>query len=253
MKSFITTLFLTFPIFCFSQLSETEVEKFMKTHYDQVEVASKMLAYDHVAWVSSDSIKTLSREELSSYGGKWFCYLDSTGIYHALYGAYDSTFTLTAHYLVDSTTFAVNRTYEPFDTIRAIQYSKAYDLALSRKQEFLGSDDQLRYNHFIFRSDSSINVHFIPAFQPNGYMIYGAEQHYTLNLEATLIIDTLEYYHEYRAYQAAPNEEITIAYENLDYTSIGAVFFLMYYESYFKSITILTKHYATSFLTGKDN
>ena len=218
----------------YQAMSQEELPKgseyFMQTHFKNVEIASKMLAYDHVAWVSSDSIKTLSSEELSSYGGQWFCYLDSAGIYHALYGAYDSIYTLTAHYLVDSTTFAINRTLEPFDTTRAIQYSKAYNLSLSRKKKFLGPDDNLRYNHFIFRSDSTINVHFIPAFQPNGYMIYGAEQHYTLNSAATEIIDTLEYFNEYRGYNASPGKEITIAYENMEYTSLGSVLFLMYYE-----------------------
>lgn len=225
----------------------------MITHFNNIELASKMLAYDHVAWVSSDSIQTLSEEELSTYGGQWFCYLDSLGIYHALYGAYDSTYTLTAHYLVDSTSFAVNRTYEAFDTTLAVQYSKAYDLARSRKTEFLGPDDRLRYNHFIFRTDSTISVHFLPAFQPNGYMVYGAEQHYTLNVDATSIIDTLEYFTEYRGYQAAPNQEITIAYEDLDFNSLGAVFFLMYYDQYFKSIRILTKNYVSTFIKGKNN
>lgn len=254
MKNIITILLLTTSFIAYSQDDLPEGnEQFMMTHFNNIELASKMLAYDHVAWVSSDSIQTLSKEELSTYGGQWFCYLDSTGIYHALYGAYDSTYTLTAHYLVDSTTFAVNRTYEPFDTTLAVQYSKAYDLALSRKKEFLGSDDRLRYNHFIFRTDSTINVHFLPAFQPNGYMVYGSEQHYTLNADATLIIDTLEYFNEYRGYQAAPNKEITIAYEDLDYNSLGAVFFLMYYDQYFKSIRILTRNYVSTFLKGKNN
>ncbi|MEQ9304752.1 MAG: hypothetical protein RJQ14_12665, partial [Marinoscillum sp.] len=84
-------------------------------------------------------------------------------------------------------------------------------------------------------------------------MVYGAEQHYTLNADATLIIDTLEYFNEYRGYEAAPNREITIAYEDLDYNSLGAVFFLMYYDQYFKSIRILTKNYVSTFIKGKNN
>lgn len=226
-------------------------EQFIKNHFKNVELATRMLVYDHVAWVSSDSVQTLSEKELSTYGGQWFCYQDSVGIYHALYGAFDSAYTLTAHFLVDSSTFDVNRTFDAFDTTLAIQYSKAYNLALSRKKEFLGAEDRLRYNHFIFRTDSTISVHFIPAFQPNGFMIYGAEQHYTLNLDATAIIDTLEYFNEYRGYQAAPDREITIVYEDLEYTSIGAVFFLMYYHQYFKSVRIQTKNYMSTFFKGK--
>lgn len=254
MKNIIATLLLTTSFIAYSQddLPE-ESEPFMTTHFNNIELALKMLAYDRVAWVSSDSIQTLSKEELSTYGGQWFCYLDSVGIYHALYGAYDSTYRLTAHYLVDSTTFAVNRTFEPFDTILAVQYSRAYTIALSRKKEFLGPNDRIRYNHFIFRTDSTINIHFIPAFQPNGYMIYGAEQHYTIDANATKIIDTVEYFNEYRGYQATPNKEITIAYEDLDYNSLGAVFFLMYYDQYFKSIRILTKNYVSTFIKGKNN
>lgn len=231
----------------------TGSDQFMKTHFRNVDIAIDMLSYDHVAWVSSDSIQTLSEDELKTYGGQWFCYLDSVGIYHALCGAFDSTYTLTAHYLVDSATFAVNRSYELFDTTLAVQYSKAYSLALARKKTFLGTDDRLSYNHFIFRTDSTIRVHFVPAFQPNGYMVYGAEQHYTLNLDATKIIDTLEYFNEYRGYQATPSQEITIGFEDLDYIPIGAVFYSMYYEQYFKSIRILTKDYASSFIRGKDN
>lgn len=137
MKNIIATLLLTTSFIAYSQddLPE-ESEPFMTTHFNNIELALKMLAYDRVAWVSSDSIQTLSKEELSTYGGQWFCYLDSVGIYHALYGAYDSTYRLTAHYLVDSTTFAVNRTFEPFDTILAVQYSRAYTIALSRKKNF---------------------------------------------------------------------------------------------------------------------
>ncbi|MEQ8534413.1 MAG: hypothetical protein RIB86_21345, partial [Imperialibacter sp.] len=185
--------------------------------------------------------------------GQWFCYLDSAGRYHALYGAYDSAYTLTAHYLVDSTSFAVNRTFEQFDTTLAVHYSKAYELALARKNEFLGPEDRLRYNHFIFRSDSSIKVHFLPAFQPNGYMIYGAELHYTLSSDASEIIDTLEYFNEYRGYQSMPNKTISIVYEDLDYIPVGAVFFLLYYERQFKSIRIVTKDYVTTLLRGEDN
>ncbi|MEQ8924518.1 MAG: hypothetical protein RLO81_01830 [Fulvivirga sp.] len=254
MKKIIITLLLTTSIIAYSQDDLPEGhEQFMMTHFNNIELASKMLAYDHVAWVSSDSILTLSKKELNTYGGQWFCYLDSVGIYHALYGAFDSTYTLTAHYLVDSTTFEVYRTFEPFDTVLAVQYSKAYNIALSRKKEFLGPEDKLRYNHFIFRTDTTVNVHFLPAFQPNGYMIYGAEQHYTLDANATTIIDTVEYFNEYRGYQATPNKEITIAYEDLDYNPLGAVFFLMYYEQYFKSILILTKNYVSTFINEKKN
>ena len=42
----------------------------MKLHYQNSDIAAKMLAYDHVAWVSSDSVQTLSEEELSTYGGQ---------------------------------------------------------------------------------------------------------------------------------------------------------------------------------------
>lgn len=84
-------------------------------------------------------------------------------------------------------------------------------------------------------------------------MIYGAEQHYTIDANATKIIDTVEYFNEYRGYQATPNKEITIAYEDLDYNSLGAVFFLMYYDQYFKSIRILTKNYVSTFIKGKNN
>ncbi|MEQ8471744.1 MAG: hypothetical protein RIC35_11185 [Marinoscillum sp.] len=250
-------LLLLVSLFSLSLFAQDDLpvghNQFIAEHYNSLDVAGKMLAYDHVAWVSSDSIQTLSREELSSYGGQWFCYLDSTGQYHALYGAYDSAYTLTAHYVVDSTTFAVNRTFQSFDTTLAVLFAKAYNLALARKREFLGPEDHLRYNHFIFLSDSTINVHFLPAFQPNGVMIYGAEQHYSLTLDATQIIDSTEYFNEYRGYKSDPDQQITIAYDDLDYTSIGAVFFLMYYEQHFKSIRILTKNYITTFIRGKNN
>lgn len=254
MKYYLAILIICLSIFSSAQDNSIPAsqETFMKLHYQNSDIAAKMLAYDHVAWVSSDSVQTLSEEELSTYGGQWFCYLDSIGVYHALYGAYDSNYTLTAHYLVDSITYAVNRSFAPFDTTLASSYSKAYNLALSRKREFLGMDDRLRYNHFIFHTDSTISVHFVPAFQPNGYMIYGAEQHYTLNSDATKIIDTLEYYDEYRGYQQAPGKEITIGFDKLNYNSIGALFFLMYYEQYFKSITIRTNNYITTTIKGKD-
>ena len=78
MKYYLAILIICLSIFSSAQDNSIPAsqETFMKLHYQNSDIAAKMLAYDHVAWVSSDSVQTLSEEELSTYGGQWFCYLD---------------------------------------------------------------------------------------------------------------------------------------------------------------------------------
>jgi len=210
------------------------------------DLAVWLYMYDKVAWWTSDSLMTYSKDEHSRLGKDWFCFeQDST--WHAAYGKYSNgEYDLVFHFIINDSGF-VERIYESVDTSLTYRYSRALQTAYRSCRDTIAQFN-IRYNHYIKENeDKTINVWIFPAFQPDGNAIYGGEFIYVLDFSGEKIIKGDSYFNGFRAYNIDDeSDEIWLNYVDQEKPTMGSVFFAWYYKDYFPKIYIDN---ATSFTT----
>src|SRR5260370_27382791 len=93
------------PLVVFGQTPRTAEPAFDITDFNRkFEVVQWLVAYDTVAWKTSDLLVASDKAELSRLGKEWFCFQDSKNLWHAVYGKLDKNkFEQVFHYVVDGT------------------------------------------------------------------------------------------------------------------------------------------------------
>jgi hypothetical protein len=207
----------------------------------KMETAEWLFYYDMVAWRTSDTVMTEDQKEIERLGNEWFCF-QKDDIWHAVYGNYaNGTYDLVFHYLVDDKG-EVARTDERVDTSMTHRYSRALQTA-NKQLEKLKDTINLRFNQYIRENDDkTLTVWIFPAFQPNSVAVYGGEFIYTIDVGGTKILKDDSYYQgQFRGFDVGEPREIWLNYEELDKPSLGGIFFVWYYKSYFTRIVLDTK------------
>lgn len=228
-------------------------QKKIKTEFDikdfseKAAVAEWLVRYDMVAWWTSDSVSAQSEEELIRIGKEWFCFQTSDDLWHAVYGKYkDNSYDLVFHYCVD-TTGRVKRSIEPVDTTLLNEYARALVTASETVNMYRDSLN-LAFNQYIRQNDDkTFSVWIFPAFQPNNYAVYGGEFVYTISADGRKILKDESYLSgKFRAYEVGEKRDIYLNYKEMEKPTIGCVFFLWYYKSYFSTIYLENKYYTTA-------
>ena len=79
----------------------------------------------------------------------------------------------------------------------------------------------------------------VPAFQPNGVAVYGGEGIYKIDPSGKKIIkDDSSFKENFLGFNSKPPREIWLNFRELDKPTLGAIFFVWYYKSYFTNIYI---------------
>ena len=96
------------------------------------------------------------------------------------------------------------------------------------------------FNQYIRRnSDNTFDVWMFPAFQTNGVAVYGGEGIYQIDSTGSKIIADTSYFQQgFRGFKADPPREIWLNYRDIEKPTLGTVFFVWYYKSYFTNIYI---------------
>jgi hypothetical protein len=96
------------------------------------------------------------------------------------------------------------------------------------------------FNQYIRQnSDKTFDVWMLPAFQRDGMAVYGGEAIYKVDPTGTKITSEESKFNEhFLGFKAEPPREIWLNYRELDKPSLGAIFFVWYYKSYFTNIYI---------------
>jgi hypothetical protein len=242
-------LFFTTSGFAQKKTSDFDIKDFSK----KAQIAEWLYQYDAIAWWTSDSVMTQDSAELARLGSEWFCFQSQDKLWHAVYGKYlQNKFDLVFHFIVDEAN-KVKRIYEPIDTSILNPYSRAL-ITANNQMMALKDSFKIRFNQFIKRNDDqTFTVWIFPAFQPDNYAVYGGEFIYTIASSGmTLLRDDSYYQGQFKAFKVSNPREVWIDFTELEKPTLGNVFFVWYYKSYFTQIKIDNKHFVTTAFKNSD-
>jgi len=238
-KLSILVLVFTFAVFTVAQ-KPTEIPNFDAADFNQkAETARWLVEYDNVAWKTTDFVLTQDPIELKKLGQEWFCFQDKAKLWHAVYGKLsDGKYEVVFHLTMDADE-KVTKTDEKIDQDFLNMHSVALATGRAKVNTMIPADSP-KFNQYIKQnSDKTFSVWLLPAFQENGFAVYGGEAIYTIDATGKKIIKDDSYFQkDFRGFKATPPREIWLNYRELEKPSLGAIFFAWYYKQYFTSISI---------------
>lgn len=248
------TFILLFTLTVFGQKTKTSEPKFDAADFNKkFETAKWLVEYDEVAWKTSDEVVKQSEEELKRLGAEWFCFQDSNGLWHAVYGKYEKgKFDLVLHFTMDKTS-KITKSKETIENEFLASYAIALITAQNKMREKIPADSPA-FNQYIKRNaDKTFNVWLFPAFQRNGLAVYGGEFVYSIDAKGEKIISDESYYQgDFRGFPTGKPREIWLNYSELKKPTLGSIFFVWYYRDYFTKIFIENTESTSTLIRDKE-
>jgi len=252
-----TKLKITIGLFILSTLASITVfgQKNSGPNFDVIgfnkkaEIAGWLCAYDAIAWRTTDVMLKEKEEDIKRLGREWFCFQTKDENWHAVYGKYENEkMNVVFHYIIDAN-LKITRTNVSIDATFLDSHARALITANNQCKPVRDSV-QLRFNQFIKQNeDKTFTVWIFPAFQPDSVAIYGGEFIYTIDPIGKKVLEDNSYYQgKFRGFKADGSKEIWIDYTKLEKPTLGGVFFIMYYQKYFKSIKLDAKNSVSTLL-----
>lgn len=208
-------------------------------------IARALLQYDACGWRASDAVMREDSAALKRMGPEWLCY-DDGGRWHAVFGRFDSvtdSYQIVAHYVLHDT--VPSRTTEPLDTIAVTARARAlHRTAALLPTQFTKSG--LRFNPYVEPDGNNLQVWILPAWQPNGAAVFGAEAEYTFDSSGHSLRSSRVIPGPIRWYRPDPTVEFRIDSNSPDTPTVGDIFFFYLVRPYFKSIRIQTPKYSST-------
>jgi hypothetical protein len=224
----------------FAQANKSDGPRFDIEEFNRkFETAQWLVEYDEVAWKTSDVVMTQDKAELAKLGTDWFCFQDGKKLWHAVYGKFENDkYEAVFHYIFDSAG-KITRFTEKIDQGFLNAHAKALATAKAKLMAKIPSDSP-NFNQYIRRnSDSTFDVWMFPAFQINGMAVYGGEGVYHLDATGIKVLSDTSYFQKgFRGFRSEPPREIWLNYQELEKPTLGAIFFVWYYRTYFTNIII---------------
>ena|ERR1041385_9066824 len=203
------------------------------------EVVQWLVAYDAVAWKTTDLMLAGDKAELAKLGKEWFCFQDKSGLWHAVYGKLqEKTFDQVFHFVLDANG-KITRSADQLNQAFLIAHARALQLAVARMTETIPATSP-RHNSYIRQNpDKTFTVWLLPAFQPNDVAVYGGEFIYTIDSASEKITRDDSYFQgQFHGFNVKPAREIWLNYREKEKPTLGAIFFVWYYREYFTKIFI---------------
>jgi hypothetical protein len=233
-------LLFLLPLLVFGQKPKAVEVNFDVADFNKkFEVVQWLVAYDSVAWKTSDLVMAADKAELARLGREWFCFQDSSNLWHAVYGKLENNkFDPVFHYVVDASG-KITRTTDKIDADFLVSHARALDLAQKRSFETIPGDSPMHNTYIRRNADKSFTVWLLPAFQTNNVAVYGSEFIYTIDAAAEKITKDESYFQgNFRGFKSEPPREIWLNYTEKEKPTLGAIFFVWYYKEYFTKIYI---------------
>jgi hypothetical protein len=208
------------------------------------ETARWLAQYDAVAWVTSDLVTALPKDEFQRLGQEWFCF-ENSGTWHAVYGRYDTLtdrYAIGVHYRSDGSRFV--RTTDAVDTTAMLELARAVHFAEGRSEPAIGN--RVRYNVYVRRlGDRRLEVWLLPAWQPNGVLLYGVELRQTLDSSGRALVDSAYMIGGLRGIRPDTTRTLNIVDDQHEVPTVGETFFAWAYHKYFAHIRIFSRGFVT--------
>jgi hypothetical protein len=251
----LAVVLLLFSSISYAQKSKDIGPKFDVADFNKkFEIVQWLVEYDEVAWKTSDVVVTEDKAEIAKLGTEWFCFQDDKRLWHAVYGKLaDDKFQPVFHYTLDSGS-KIARSTEKLDQKSLDAYANALSTAKVKLKASLAKNSPL-FNQYIRKeTDGTLGVWMLPAFQSDGTAVFGGEAFYSIDSTGTKILKEESYFQpSFRGFKTAPPREIWLNYQELEKPTLGTIFFVWYYKSYFTNIIIDNAHSTSSIVNaGKD-
>ena len=237
---YLAAILILSPIPAFAQKQKPAGPKFDTVDFaKKSELAQWLVEYDEVAWKTTDVLMTEDKAEIAKLGPQWFCFQDGKKLWHAVYGnVANGKYDLVFHYLFDSAR-KITKTTEKIDQDFLNCHAKALTTAGATLSAKIGLDAPAFNQYIRVNSDKTFDVWLFPAFQANGDALYGIEGIYHIDSSGSKIIEDTSYHQKgLRGFKTTPPREIWLDYREAEKPSLGSVFFVWYYKSYFTNIYI---------------
>jgi hypothetical protein len=236
-----------------AQTPPTAPRTFPTAAFDSVARTAAWLAqYDRVAWETSAlvtaAVPHLTPDRVDRIGAEWFCF-ERDSIWHAVYGRYDATrrrYDVVLHYSGRPGQSFVAAT-TPLDTALTARYGRALQMTRARLPAEV-RDEGVQLTTFVRpRADGSLDVWYLPAFQPDGWAVYGIELRYTLDPDARRLTDSTAIIATLRGSLLDSTVTIEIDNERNPIPTVGQAFFATVYASRFDAIVIHDRDFISEF------
>ncbi len=217
------------------------------------EAAEWLVRYDRFAWVSSDSVMAADPALLQQLGPEWFC--DTVdGAWHAFYGRFDPAtdrYRIVFHYQGGDGR-PLRSTTVPVDSSRLTGVARAIHNTYARLPRPF-AEGRVRLNWYVRRlPGDGVGVTILPAYQPNGVLVFGGEGHFLWDSAGRQLLDSTYLFSGFRGIRPDTTVELTIPAEDLEQPSIGQMFFLLSYHRWFRKLYIRTRYGLTTVFVGAD-
>lgn len=225
--------------------SKLEIDKFINRFNSKMDTVFWLCEYDNIAWWTSDKVSASSEAEQAKLGPQWFCFKQDD-LWHAAYGKFtDGQYDLVFHYTVDSSA-RIKRIHIEIDTFTTNSFCRSLIKGSDLLSQYLDGAN-VNFNPYIQRNkDSTISVWYMPAFTQNGTAVYGGEFYYLFDASGNHVLSKSEKSYGYKGFKPDRKAEIWLDYSFVDEPTLGAVFFVWYYRTYFDRIIIDAKNYKSS-------
>ncbi|MFN2602900.1 MAG: hypothetical protein ABR582_09125 [Gemmatimonadaceae bacterium] len=225
--------------------------EFPAAKFDSLDrIAFYLWQYDSFAWATSDTlaaqVATIGSDAARRLGEEWFCFKrDST--WHAVYGRFDEAadrYDAVAHYT--STGHGGIVRSPPFeDTALANRFGRA--LVTTRRR--LPPEIQkagLRFNSYVReREDGGIDVWYVPAWQQNGWIVYGAEFQYILDGSGRSVKDSIVRVGRLEGARPDSTASISLHPEGPGVPTVAELLFVHLYTKYFAHVRVFTRDWVS--------
>jgi hypothetical protein len=203
------------------------------------ETVKWLVAYDEVAWKTSDLVMAGDKTEMARLGREWFCFQDAKSAWHAVYGKLENNkFEQVFHFVVDREGKIV-RTTDKIDEKFLAVHARALALAQAKLKATVPSGSPIHNPYIKQNADKTFTVWLFPAFQPNRMAVFGGEFIYTVDAAGEKITKDESYFQgEFRGFATNPPREIWLNYKEKEKPTLGAIFFVWCYKEYFTKIFI---------------
>jgi len=215
--------------------------------------ADWLMAYDRVAWITSDSILAIPEAKRPDLGPEWLC-IENDGKWSAMYGRYDSVsdrYTIALQYR-GSLRGPFARSTAPVDSAQVLRLVRALHSGFQRFPDSL-QHAGVTFNKYVRQlPDRRIEVWYLPAGRPDGALIWGIEVRQVLDSEGRSLVQSEVVGKGLRGIYADTTVTLSVDERDLPVPSAGSIFFLLANRRYFKAIHIRTAHFLSTMVRTSD-
>jgi len=211
-----------------------------------------MSRYIAASWLVNDTLEKSGEKPLARFGQSGCCIPSPDGSWQIISGTFlNEQFSMRFCLSFDSTGNLMAHQPAPDPAVYTPWMLALRQCSVSME----GTVDSIgiHMDQFIRRNaDSTFQILVVPAFQPSGQGIYGAEWSFTCSPDGKTIISRNQMLSDIKGVWIGQPRELYLNYRHLDFPTTGAIYFAVYYIDFFTRIHIDTMRSRSTLINDKN-